>query len=70
MSLIFGTFYERSEKSRMDPLTSNALVVSPLTERYSRDGFTGVMWDRDGHLSGSEHFFLGDQHVRLMQLQK
>ena len=52
-----------------DDLTLPWHVTSP-TEGFSPDGFTRLVWDRDGHISVGDHFFLGDQHVTLTQLQK
>ena len=44
--------------------------VTPPTEGFSPAGFTRLVWDRDGQISVGDHFFLGDQHVTLTQLQK
>ena len=42
----------------------------PPIEGFSKEGFTRLVWDRNGHLSDGKHFFLGDQRVTLAQLQK
>ena len=42
----------------------------PPIEGFSQDGFTRLVWDRDGNLSDGNHFFLGDQHITLAQLQR
>lgn len=43
--------------------------VQPPIEGFSQGGFTRLDWDRDGHLSDGEHFFLGDKHVTLTQAE-
>ena len=42
----------------------------PPIDGFSEAGFTRLDWDRDGHLSDGEHFFLGDHRVTLTQAQK
>ena len=44
--------------------------VDPPIEGFAKDGFTRLVWDRDGNISYGNHFFLGDQHITLAQLQK
>ena len=44
--------------------------VQPPIEGFSEAGFIKYDWDRDGHLSDGEHFFLGDQRVTLDQAHK
>ena len=38
---------------------------SPPIRGFLESGYTRLEWDRDGKLSDSEHFFLGDQTVTL-----
>ena len=45
-------------------------TVQPPVQGFSPAGFTRFDWDRDGYLSESGHFFLGDDHVTMEQLQK
>ena len=44
--------------------------VEPPVEGFSEAGFTRLDWDRDGHLSDPDHFFLGDRHITLTQAAK
>ena len=43
---------------------------SPPVDGFLEIGFTRLEWDRDGKLSDTEHFFLGDQAVTIEKMQK
>lgn len=43
---------------------------SPPVDSFLESGFTRLEWDRDGKLSNSEHFFLGDQAVTIERMQE
>ena len=43
--------------------------VDPPIKAFRQARFTKLEWDRDGHLSQPDHFFLGDEHVDLRRLQ-
>ena len=42
---------------------------SPPISGFSESGYTRLGWDRDGKLSDSEHFFLGDETVTLEDVE-
>lgn len=44
-------------------------TVDPPVEGFPPPGFTRLDWDRDGVLSDPDHFFLGDRHVTIDQMQ-
>ena len=44
--------------------------INPPVEGFSKSGFTRLDWDRDGHLSDGEHFFLGDKRSTLDNIGK
>ena len=44
-------------------------VDPPITE-FPQAGFSRVDWDRDGHLTDPDHFFLGDKQLTLAQIGK
>ena len=43
---------------------------SPPIDGLLESGFTRLEWDRDGKLSDSEHFFLGDLTITIEKMQK
>lgn len=45
-------------------------TCDPAVEGFSQAGFTRLEWDRDGHLSDPDHFFLGDRRMTLTQAEQ
>ena len=43
---------------------------SPPVGAFPESGFTRLEWDRNGKLSGPEHFFLGDQILTIETMEK
>ena len=43
---------------------------SPPIDGLLESGFTRLEWDRDGKLSDSGHFFLGDRTITIEKMQK
>ena len=45
-------------------------TIEPPVQGFSRAGFNRMEWDRDGHLSDPDHFFLGEMRMTVKQAQK
>ncbi len=44
--------------------------MTPPIEGFGQTRFVKHVWDRDGKPNGDDEFFLGDQHVTVVQLMK
>lgn len=43
---------------------------SPPVDGFLESGFTRIEWDRDGKLSGPDHFFTGDKVVTIERMEE